>query len=82
MQNDEPLRFDNGYGGWCGRALLTDPDWPFEIELWSPEARFFQLYSPVDGGMFVAEPITHANAALNEPQAMWPSLGIQILQPG
>lgn len=73
---------DNGYGGWSGRALFTDPEWPFEIELLSPEARFFQLYSPAEGGIFVAEPVTHANAALNEPQAMWPSLGIQILQPG
>jgi aldose 1-epimerase len=73
---------DNGYGGWCGRALFTDPDWPFEIELSSPEARFFQLYSPEQGGLFVAEPVTHANAALNEPQPMWASLGIQILQPG
>ena len=73
---------DNGYGGWCGRALLTDLAWPFEIELSSPEARFFQLYSPEDGGIFVAEPVTHANAALNEPQPMWPSLGIRILDPG
>lgn len=73
---------DNGYGGWCGRALFTDPGWPFELELSSPEARFFQLYSPERGGLFVAEPVTHANAALNEPQPMWASLGIQILQPG
>jgi aldose 1-epimerase len=72
---------DNGYGGWCGRALLTDPGWPFELELSSRQARFFQLYSPEEGGIFVAEPVTHANAALNEPQAMWASLGIHILQP-
>jgi len=73
---------DNGYGGWCGRALFTDSGWPFEIELSSPEARFFQLYSPREGGIFAAEPVSHANAALNEPQPMWPSLGIEILQPG
>jgi aldose 1-epimerase len=73
---------DNGYGGWCGRALFTDPGWPFEIELSSTEARFFQLYSPSNGGLFVAEPVTHANAALNEPVQMWASLGIEILQPG
>ena len=73
---------DNGYGGWCGRALLTDPGWPFEIELSSPQARFFQLYSPADGGVFVAEPVTHANAALNEPQSRWPALGLRVLQPG
>jgi len=73
---------DNGYGGWSGRALFTDPKWPFEIELSSPGARFFQLYSPVDGGFFVAEPVTHANAALNEPLAHWAALGLQVLQPG
>ncbi|HEU5482393.1 MAG TPA: aldose 1-epimerase [Sphingomicrobium sp.] len=73
---------DNGYGGWCGRTLFTDPAWPFELGLSSPEARFFQLYSPEEGGIFVAEPVTHANAALNEPQPMWPALGIHVLQPG
>lgn len=73
---------DNGYDGWSGRALFTDPDWPFELELSSRQARFFQLYSPSDGGIFVAEPVTHANAALNEPQQQWAALGIRILQPG
>ena len=73
---------DNGYSNWSGRALLTDADWPFEIELSSPQARFFQLYSPEQGGIFVAEPVTHANAALNEPEDDWARLGIQILPPG
>jgi aldose 1-epimerase len=73
---------DNGYDGWCGRALFTDPDWPFELILSSPQARFFQLYSPEQGGFFVAEPVTHANAALNAPMWDWASLGIQVLQPG
>lgn len=82
---DEPVcgrDLDNGYGGWSGRALLTDPDWPYEIALSSPDARFFQLYSPSQGGIFVAEPVTHANAALNEPESDWPSLGLRILEPG
>jgi aldose 1-epimerase len=73
---------DNGYGGWSGRALFSDPGWPFEIELSSPQARFFQLYSPSDGGLFVAEPVTHANAALNEPEEKWAALGMQVLEPG
>ena len=71
-----------GYDGWSGRAVVTDPIWPFEIELSSRQARFFQLYSPAEGGLFVAEPVTHANAALNEPQQQWAALGIRILQPG
>jgi aldose 1-epimerase len=82
---DDPVcgrELDNGYDGWSGRALLTDPAWPFEVELSSPQARHFQLYSPEKGGIFVAEPVTHANAALNEPEEDWARLGIRILQPG
>jgi aldose 1-epimerase len=73
---------DNGYGGWSGRTLLADPGWPYEIELSSLSARYFQLYSPEQGGIFVAEPVTHANAALNEPEADWARLGIQLLESG
>lgn len=73
---------DNGYGGWSGRTLLTDPGWPFEIELASEAARFFQLYSPKQGGIFVAEPVSHANDALSEPDERWAELGIRILDPG
>jgi aldose 1-epimerase len=72
---------DNGYGGWDGRALLTDSDWPYEVELSSPDARFFQLYSPERGGIFVAEPVTHANAALNEPEEDWAALGLAVIEP-
>ena len=61
---------------------MTDPDWPFELELSSPDARFFQLYSPATGGIFVAEPVTHANAALNAPEEQWPELGMRVLDPG
>jgi aldose 1-epimerase len=30
----------------------------------------------------VAEPVTHANAALNAPEAEWPELGMHVLEPG
>jgi aldose 1-epimerase len=73
---------DNGWGGWSGRALMSDPGWPFEIELSSPQARFFQVYSPAEGGIFVAEPVSHANAALNAPEGEWSELGLRILEPG
>ena len=72
---------NNGYGGWCGRAMFTDPGWPFELELSSPDARFLQIYSPAGSGSFDAEPVSHANAALNEPEEDWPALGIQLLEP-
>jgi aldose 1-epimerase len=73
---------DNGFGGWGGEARMSDPDWPFELKLSSADARFFQLYSPRDGGIFVAEPVTHANAALNALEADWPELGMRVLEPG
>ena len=73
---------DNGFGGWGGEARMTDPAWPFELRLSSPQAKFFQLYSPPHGGIFVAEPVTHANAALNAPESEWPELGILVLDAG
>src|SRR3712207_9341865 len=50
------------------------PILPFRIEMSSPDARFFQLYSPAAGGLFVAEPVSHANAALNAPEEQWAEL--------
>ena len=72
---------DHGFGGWGGKARMTDPAWPFDLELSSPDARFFQLYSPAAGGIFVAEPVTHANAALNAPEEQWGELGLRVLEP-
>ena len=73
---------DNGFDGWGGLAWMGDPGWPYELVLSSASAGFFQLYSPPEGGIFVAEPVTHANAALNEPESEWPELGMRVLQPG
>jgi aldose 1-epimerase len=73
---------DNGFGGWSGEARMSEPDWPYDLRLSSPEAKFFQLYSPAKGGIFVAEPVSHANAALNQPESEWPELGMRVLQPG
>ena len=73
---------DNGFGGWGGEARMSDPEWPYQLRMSSPDARFFQLYSPTAGGIFVAEPVTHANAVLNEPEHDWPELGMRVLDPG
>jgi aldose 1-epimerase len=73
---------DHGFGGWSGRALISDPDLPFRIAMSSPDARYFQLYSPASGGLFVAEPVSHANAAMNAPEAEWPALGMRVIEPG
>lgn len=73
---------DNGFAGWGGIARITDPALPFAIELTSPDAHFFQVYSPPSGGLFVAEPVSHANAALNEPEERWAELGLRVLEAG
>jgi aldose 1-epimerase len=73
---------DHGFGGWGGRARIADPELPFAIEMSSPDAGFFQLYSPRSGEIFVAEPVSHANAALNAPEENWASLGLRVLEPG
>ena len=73
---------DNGFGGWGGLARIDDPALPFAIEIRSPEARFFQVYSPPSGGIFVAEPVTHANAAMNAPEEQWAELGLRVLERG
>ena len=75
------LGLDHGFGGWSGSATISDPDWRLEIKMSSPDAAFFQLYSPESGGLFVAEPVTHANAALNAPEDQWADLGMRILLP-
>jgi aldose 1-epimerase len=74
--------FDNGFGGWGGSARMRLPDAPFTLLMSSADASFFQLYSPKEGGIFVAEPVTHANAALNEPEESWAELGLRVLGPG
>jgi aldose 1-epimerase len=76
------MGLDHGFGGWSGTARVSDPDWPFELVMRSPDAGYFQLYSPPDGGIFVAEPVTHANAALNAPESEWVELGLTVLEPG
>ena len=73
---------DHGFDGWGGLAWMGDPGWPYDLLLSSTAAGFFQLYSPLEGGIFVAEPVTHANAALNAPEADWPELGMRVLKPG
>ena len=73
---------DHGFGGWGGSATMADPDWPCDVRLSSLDAHFFQLYSPTAGGIFVAEPVSHANAALNAPEAQWAELGMRVLEPG
>lgn len=73
---------DHGYGGWGGAARLRTPGVPFETVMASEDATFFQIYSPPSGGFIAIEPVTHANAAMNAPEAEWAELGFRVLEPG
>ena len=82
---DEPVcgrTLDNGFGGWNGDSLVTWPSRGIAMRMTSQDARYFQLYSPATGGVFVAEPVQHENAALNRPQAEWSAAGLRLLAPG
>lgn len=73
---------DNGFEGWNGKANI---DWGaarHPLTLTSSDAPRFQVYSPSEGGLFVAEPVQNSNAALNEPQEQWHALGIALLERG
>ena len=73
---------DNGFDGWSGSARITWPGRNAALVLSSRDADRFQVYSPTTGGLFVAEPVQNANAALNAPQEQWPDLGITLLASG
>lgn len=73
---------DNGFDGWSGVAAMAWPGQGASLRLSSPDAARFQVYSPMEGGTFVAEPVQNANAALNAPQAEWPELGLTLLEQG
>lgn len=71
---------DHGYEGWSGEATV---DWGRGARLrMTARAPRFQLYAPLNGGLFVAEPVENANAALNSPQNEWEALGIVMLERG
>jgi aldose 1-epimerase len=72
---------DNGYGGWNGEMLLRYGDGRV-TRMASPDVTFFQIYSPDSGGLLAAEPVSHANAALNESEERWAELGLRVLEPG
>ena len=71
---------DHGYEGWSGTAMI---DWGrgAKVRMSAPAPRF-QLFAPASGGLFVAEPVENANAALNLPQEEWEAAGIMLLAEG
>jgi aldose 1-epimerase len=79
----ERAGLDNGYEGWGGEAEIRWPDRRLTLRITaSDNARRFQVYAPEEGGVVVAEPVTHANDAFSHPEERWPSLGLVLLEPG
>ena len=72
---------DNGFDGWSGSASIRWPERDLGLTITAAAPRF-QLYSPREGGLFVAEPVTNANAALNRPESEWEAAGLVLLGPG
>ncbi len=72
---------DNGFEEWSGRADIKWPDAGAAMTILSAASRL-QIFSPAQGGIFVVEPVTNANAALNAAEADWPALGLVILKTG
>lgn len=73
---------DNGFEGWSGEARILWRRIQTGLDIRSADAGFFQVYSPQEGGLFVAEPVTHRNAALNLPEPQWAQAGLRVLAPG
>lgn len=70
---------DNGFEGWNGQAVISWPSRRLTLTMTSADAGRFQVYSPLGGGIFAAEPVQNANTALNQPVDQWSALGLQQL---
>ncbi|WP_271198381.1 aldose 1-epimerase [Pseudomonas turukhanskensis] len=50
---------DNGFTGWDGRALITQADLGYELEVHGTGSEFFLLFCPLDKPFFCFEPVSH-----------------------
>lgn len=73
---------DNGFDGWSGEATIGWGNGRPGLRLLSRDAAYFQVFAPAEGSLFVAEPVQHANCALNAPEEEWSDLGIVVLPQG
>lgn len=72
---------DHGFTGWSGNLSIVYADYSLQMTA-SDNAKWLQVYAPMDEGYFCAEPVTQANDALTSPESAWAALGIKILEPG
>ena len=50
---------DNGFTGWDGRALISQADRGYQLELSATGSAFFLLFCPLDKPFFCVEPVSH-----------------------
>ena len=70
---------DNGFDGWSGHAVISWPSRGLTLAMTCADAERLQIYSPLGGGIFAAEPVQNANTALNQPVDRWDALGLTQL---
>ena len=73
---------DRLFEGWDGHAEVIAPDGHRTVIEADGVLDKMQIYSAWDYPYVCVEPVSNANAALNEPEERWPELGLRVLQPG
>jgi len=74
---------DNVFADWSGAAKLSDPAWPFGIEIAADRAAgFLVVYAPPDRDFVAVEPVTHMTDAFNRAERGESGTGARILAAG
>lgn len=69
---------DNGFTGWDGRAVITQEDAGYQLELAATGSEFFLLFCPLDKPFFCIEPVSHPVNAHHLPGRP----GLRLLEKG
>ena len=83
LQARRDTGIDNVFAGWNGAATLSDPAWPFGIEIAADRAAgFLVVYAPPDRGFVAIEPVTQMTDAFNRAERGEACTGTRILAAG
>lgn len=69
---------DNGFTGWDGRALITQADAGYQLEVRATGSEYFLLFCPPDKPFFCFEPVSHPVNAHHLPGRP----GLRLLEKG
>jgi aldose 1-epimerase len=83
LQARRDATIDYVFAGWNGAAALSDPTWPFDIEIAADRAAgFLVVYAPPDRGFVAVEPVTQMTDAFNRTERGESGTGTRILAAG